>query len=862
MSRRLALLGFAAALLSSSGCSEESHTPTAPAPTLSVTAAPTAVVADGVNTVTLTVTDTGGGPVTVTTNRGTLPGGGTSASVAGASGTLALLTCDAATAGCAGTATITATSATGTATTTVTFGALAPMCALSCGADANCAGLACNLSTSGTGSCSATSPSTCVAAPACTATSGDEVACGDDKDDDCDGDIDCDDAACDGQPCLTGSPTFLCESGTCTDTTSGLALEIVPARTRLPANGTTTTTVAVNVTSAGAPVGGMGVTISTTLGGLSATTGTTGADGTATFTFTASNTAGVATIAAYLTAVTQIADTATITMPRLGSFQIPDPSSVHAVMGVKGSGWNELGGVIVKVLDDTGAAYPDGLAVRFEHRKLGGSTFGAPLATTSLGACTAAANCVAYDATTTSAGVATDTAGLATAPVYSGTVAGTLAFTATTTAGGVTRTVTLPTVAVVGAKASGTNFSVDCSPRNVPALAETNCSVSRVDAPFTCVAFLEDRFGNVLGTETQVTFAVEAGSGFQFATTPAYDPATAASEQAELGTALQIFQTLDQGLPFDVPADTAAGEPVVSHNLDGCGVNGPLDHNPRDGVVTLVAIADGEEGFFDANGNGAYDAGEPFIDQGEPFVDQDDSGAWEPGEAFEDVDGDGAYTPANGAWDAQTKIWTQTVVVYTGPAATLVTLSGDLLGTRWADNDATTTYFVDACTPTAPATPFSVDAKVAGPTEIPATSQGYVVVASDLNLNFLTTATSYDVDVFGGSQVTATYRGLPGYSDELGFFYRYLPCDQPATGTPSCAAQCRATVGGASGTGPCVMRPSLSAFSCGVPASVTITGGDKAAPLVEVDWTVVTPWKVQYEEKDGIVIRPLFGTVN
>ena len=64
----------------------------------------------------------------------------------------------------------------------------------------------------------------------------------------------------------------------------------------------------------------------------------------------------------------------------------------------------------------------------------------------------------------------------------------------------VTRTVTLPTVAVVGARTSGNNFSIVCGPRNVPAFGETDCAVSLVDAPFTCQAMLKDRFSNPLGS--------------------------------------------------------------------------------------------------------------------------------------------------------------------------------------------------------------------------------------------------------------------------------------------------------------------------------------------------------------------------
>jgi hypothetical protein len=828
------------------GCSsEETHSPSAPAPVLDLSASATSVVANGVNAVTLTVTDTSGaGPITLTTNRGTFSGGGTTTSVAGASGTATLVTCNAATSGtCAGTATVSATGPSGSDSVNISFGSLASVCPANCAADAGCATLACNLTGGGTGTCSSTTPSSCVAAAACTpnpAGATTETSCEGGVDDDCDGDVDCEDADCDAQACRAGSPTFLCKSGACTDTTSGLAITVTPARTRLPAVAGTTTAVTVRVTGDDQPLGGMAVTIATTFGTLSAATGTTGADGTATFTFTAPAGPGVATITASLTAVPQITASATLTMPRLGSFQLPEnPGPVqHAVMGAKGSGWNEFGWIQVQVLDDVGNAYPDGLPVRFEHRRLGGSTLGAPL-TADVGACTAASGCVGFLGQTASGADAPDADGLAAAWVYSGTVAGTLVVTATTTAGGVTRSVTLPTVAVVGARASGANFAVTCA-RNVPALAETDCAISLVDAPFGCEALLKDRFNNVLGTATQVVFVSEASAVGQVATTPPF-----AAGATGLGVAVQLFDTLGAGLPFDVAP--APGEPSVDHALDGCGTR---THNPRDGVVTVVAVADGEEGFFDANGNGAHDAGEPFVDQGEPFVDQDDSGAWEPGEWFLDVNGDGAYELPNGTWDAARKIWTQTVVVYTGRAATMATPAGDLLGTRWADAG-----FVDACTATPVPPDFAVDAAVTTPAPLPPTSEAYVVVASDLNLNFLHSGTSYAVAVQGDASATADYRGLASYTDLHGFFYRYWPCDRNG----ACASQCRASGAAA----PCEMRPAVTGFSCGVAAAVIVTGGDQPDPgLVSIDWNVDVPWDVYGSSRLSHGGATLTGTSN
>lgn len=833
----VALLLLASSSVPLAGCSKSKDSGGGSTGFVGITASRKSVVANGMNSVTLSVTDTGGGPVAVSTNRGQFSGGGTTATIPGAAGTLTLVTCNAASeAACAGTATVTASHGASLASVGITFGALAAVCSADCTGDPACPTHACVPAGGGTGTCSSSTPSTCVSAASCTPTETPENTCSDGLDNDCDGDVDCADSGCENQRCDASSPTFLCRSGQCVDTASGLAIQITPARTRLPANGTATTPVTVTVTSSGQAAGGMDVTMSSTLGNFAATTGTTDSNGVATFTFTTSATPGVATLTAQLTGMASVSRTATITIPALGTLAIGPVE--HAVLGVKTSGFQESGYLSVLAKDDTGQPYPDGLAVRFEHHRLGGSTLGAPL-TADTASCTASSGCVGYAGATSSGGEAPDTLGLATAWLYSGTVAGTLATTATATAGGVTRTITLPTVAVVGAKANGANFSVVCSPRNVPALAETDCAISLVEAPFTCEALLKDRYGNLLGTATQVIFESEAAAVGQVTSTPEYDPANPA---ADLGAAVQIFNTLGAGLPFDVDPDGAASEPSVIHGQDGCGLR---THNPRDGVVTIVAIADGEEAFFDANGNGAYDAGEPFVDQGEPFVDQNDDGAWNPGEWFLDVNGDGIHNGPNGTWDGATKIWTQTVVVYTGTP--MVMASGaDFLGTRWSDAPA------GACTPTPAPTPFQVHPKQAGPPEVPPTSQTYAVYASDLNLNRLDAATQYSADVVLGN-VKVEYQGLASYADDLGLFYRYWPCDQ----TGSCASQCRST-GAAL---PCLMTPSLSGYECGIASAVRITGGDTADAITDVvRWNVSTPYSVYGGQRTALSKTLLTGT--
>jgi hypothetical protein len=50
--------------------------------------------------------------------------------------------------------------------------------------------------------------------------------------------------------------------------------------------------------------------------------------------------------------------------------------------------------------------------------------------------------------------------------------------------------------------------------------------------------------------------------------------------------------------------------------------------DPRPGRVTVLAMADGEESFVDANSNNRYDPKEDFEDLGEPFLDKNENGAF------------------------------------------------------------------------------------------------------------------------------------------------------------------------------------------------------------------------------------------
>lgn len=94
--------------------------------------------------------------------------------------------------------------------------------------------------------------------------------------------------------------------------------------------------------------------------------------------------------------------------------------------------------------------------------------------------------------------------------------------------------------------------------------------------------------------------------------------------------------------------------------------SGRYENNPRDNLVTMIAVTSGEEGFTDSNNNGQYDQGEVFDDLTEPFVDSNDNGTWDPDERFIDINGNQTWDGKNDRWDANTLIWVEEKILWTG----------------------------------------------------------------------------------------------------------------------------------------------------------------------------------------------------
>ncbi|BDG01689.1 hypothetical protein [Anaeromyxobacter oryzae] len=836
---RIRLLAAVAALSALAACKSSSKSSNPPAPPLTVTASVlagsvsspsggVAVKANGTNTVRISVAGSTKGPIQLGTVAGTFTSGSTTMSVDLTSPSAVLTVCDArASSGCVGPQTIYAVDGNGAlGSVSLAFVGYETTCndgkdnngdgKIDC-ADPDCALLACVTAGGAAGACQ---NSVCATGGTSTCTStGPTETCNNNQDDNCDGKIDCaDTATCEGQPCKLGSPSFVCSSGVCTDAGSGLGLAVTPARTRLPADGAATTTITVKATKAGEAQAGAQLTLTTDLGVFvtgagtaTSTTAATASDGTATVLFRASGSAGAARITAALTAVPAVNQSAFVTMPALGAIVVESVQS--PVMGVKYSGWNEQNQIRVALLDTEQKAYPDGLAVRFEHQQLGRSTISSPLSADTA-TCLAASGCVGFLGQTASPTETPDSDGLASVNLYSGTAAGLVSVKVTATAGGVTRSFTLQDIAIVGARASGAHLSLECTPRNIPVLAYDHDCINAFYggklSPITCTAFFADRFNNVLGKALLAGFASEAGAAGPPVYTAQYDPSSATDQTNELGFATDTVAIDGYALPRDV--DPVAGEPSTVVAGDVCTAPLARRHNPRDGLSAIIVMASGEEGFVDLNGNGVWDAGEPFVDQGEPFVDANDNGAYDGGEYFVDLNANGVYDGPNGKWDADTTIWTETRVLYTGAPEPLFTL----VNPSPVDVDSTATGGAKAV-----------------PTEV-------VFGFLDENQNPLSpTVTTYAVSSVKGTS-TPTITELPNKLDRLGMGFVLKYCDQPA-GSPTPATAC----GAVCTTSPCYVVPSVFGFGNPDTGLLSVKGGAnpggdsvKLTPTVE---TVIGP---------------------
>ena len=585
-------------------------------------------------------------------------------------------------------------------------------------------------------------------------------------------------------------------------------MTLVASRTRIPANGSATSIVTATVIVGGSPVQGRSVAFSVSgVGALSATTANTDANGVATVTLTSAATGGTAVVTA-TDAADKLTGSIAVAMPALGQIALAAQQSAqfHSTLGVRYSGYQETSVVTFQLTDVTGQPYPAGLTVTFAHGPLGGSYIGA------------VPSCVAGPPALCSAAGVTDDAGTVSVPLQSGTAAGVVAIAATATAGGITGKFTMGNLSIVGAKANGAHLTVDCSPKNLPALTLQDCSYSHYDGPenqTSCTASFADRFDNVLGVATQVSFFAEAGSVGPPVTS---DPTT--------GNATASIDAYGGTLPWDVAP--FGGEYSLAY-VDRCTLaGGTTTHNPRDGLVTVIATAYGEEGFVDVNGNGVYDGpsspalagtkwattGEPFIDLGEPYIDANDNGVWDPGEPFIDVNQNGKYDKPNGKWDADTVIWAETRILYSDYALLATAGGQDMLSRFWVTG-------TPPAGTTLPSPGFSVKGATTGPS-----SAAVGVVFMDGNLNRPSHLTSFTLASENGF-VAPKYFPSPDSFDNIGMSFTQQYCDSATAPTvcsnvcPSAPCYVVTNVGGCNLAGG---RTVCSGFGYGNDGEVEITG--------------------------------------
>jgi hypothetical protein len=169
----------------------------------------------------------------------------------------------------------------------------------------------------------------------------------------------------------------------------------------------------------------------------------------------------------------------------------------------------------------------------------------------------------------------------------------------------------------------------------------------------TCTVQLVDRASGRVDEPNQVFFFSEAGSVDQ-----------AAPSDPMVGVAQTLLRS-GPPAPFDVPPQDYEREAGL---VTGDPVAGEL--NPRDGLVTLIAVTRGEEEFTDVNGDLVFDEGidifEPRFDLPEPFIDRNDNGQYDDGEVFRDLNRSGGWDPSNGRWDNITDIWDDVRVLWVG----------------------------------------------------------------------------------------------------------------------------------------------------------------------------------------------------
>ena len=296
---------------------------------------------------------------------------------------------------------------------------------------------------------------------------------------------------------------------------------------------------------------------------------------------------------------TSLTATVTITIgaSTIGSIQFV--SATPTTIGLKGTGLAETSTVIFKVVDSTGGARPN-VPVTFSlDTTVGGITISPATATSG------------NDGTVQTV-------------VSSGTQHTSVRVTATIASPALSTQSSLLTVTTGLPSSNG--FSIAIGPATygtTPSkLACPNVEAYDIDGVTTGITVrLADRYNNPAPDGTAVAFTTNGGHVVGSCSTPS------ATTSPGDGTCTAVWTSAN---PRPTPAST------------------PPDK--RAGRATVMATAIGEESFDDLNGNGYFDAGEPFSNLGEPYRDDNENGAYDVGEYFLDFNKNGVRDPGDGTF--------------------------------------------------------------------------------------------------------------------------------------------------------------------------------------------------------------------
>ncbi|MBI2061835.1 MAG: hypothetical protein HYT87_19010 [Nitrospirae bacterium] len=345
---------------------------------------------------------------------------------------------------------------------------------------------------------------------------------------------------------------------------------------------------------------------------------------------------------------------------RVASIEFLEPENFKTPLGVIGSGRTETLLIQAKVLDELDRPVANGTPVTFSLFGVGGGETlqpGAPAAAATL-------------------------SGIATTRLRTGKVAGAVQVQAAIDLGSQgTASAVSPTIQIRAFRTTVGRFLVVPNPDklNLAGFLDPNLL-------FDVNVAAGDRYNNPV---EDLLVAVISESGV--VPTP---------EKNVTGATGQVGIKLQTGPMWPVDLAPACLDRASAVYGDSC-------LSPEDGLVSLTAYTSGEEGYFDVNGNGAFDLQEDIFcveigkalscpdplrpdtcttqaqalcnavhDISEPFVDSNDNGARDVFETFIDANENGIFDDRNGRWNASTFVWDRTKILFTSkPAVKLISLA-------------------------------------------------------------------------------------------------------------------------------------------------------------------------------------------